>query len=86
MADKLYIAPKSEILFTNGNPKYRLVHKDGCGQVAFYFFSKPETGQIIKNTDVLLPNGNHPNVGERIICWNCKRPVMLNPSFLEEND
>lgn len=86
MTKRLFERPTSQKLLREGPPKYKLIDRNGCGGIAFYFFEKPRFGQGIKASDVLLPNGKHPREESRIRCYQCGGPVYLTNAYLEKNE
>ena len=51
----------------------RVIHKK-CGKVAFHVLRKWKEGDFIQSSNVILSNGNHPDVGSQVICESCKEP------------
>lgn len=42
-----------------------------CGEPVFVYSHMPETGEVMHSSDALLPNGDKPFPGDKIICPKC---------------
>lgn len=46
----------------------------GCGEIGMYFTEKMEFGDAITSENSLMPNGEHPEAGDPLICFACHNP------------
>ncbi len=54
----------------------RVIHKQ-CGKVAFFFKKKVYPGNLIKASNTINLDGDHPNEGEPILCGHCGNRFIL---------
>ncbi|MHA1815034.1 MAG: hypothetical protein ACTSX1_03435 [Candidatus Heimdallarchaeaceae archaeon] len=61
----------------------RVIHKE-CGKIAFYILKKWEVGDPITTSNVVLLNGEPPNIGTPVICQNCNHPILFDDTNVSQ--
>jgi hypothetical protein len=68
-------------------PKYRYMHRDGCGKIAFYLIEKSNPLDMPRRSNTILLNGEHPKLCDLITCCSCGMVLLhLSTGMVEEND
>ena len=55
--------------------RYAFRHRDGCGEIAFYYEKRPIAGSIINVKDCLMPDGTSPIDQTLVRCGACHLPI-----------
>jgi hypothetical protein len=56
---------------------YALIHRDGCGGLAFTLGFRPRPGEVAMARDITYPDGTHPQPGTTAICGTCKERISV---------
>lgn len=65
---------------------YRFVHRDGCGETAFYYSHMPEAHEMILSSCATMPDGKKPIAHTKVRCGSCGeviKEVGLLRNFIE---
>lgn len=56
---------------------YRMVHRNGCGETAFYYDHLPAKHAVISSESATLLDGSRPSKFDGIICGSCGAWMQL---------